>query len=197
MSNFSFLLSSSLDSWLPILLIVGMFVLLYVFMIRPQKKREKEDAAMRDAVQVGDEVTTIGGIIGKVISVKGETFVLETTKDKTKIRFLKGAIRSVDVRAADLAAAILETKEADAAEAESNEAVDFMTESLPAEEATAAEEAPLSKRAARKQRRQEAAQAAVAAMGNGNKAAEEAPAEETPVEEAPVAEEAPAEEENA
>ena len=201
MSNFSFLLASSLDSWLPILLIVGMFVLLYFFMIRPQKKREKEDAAMRDAVQVGDEVTTIGGIIGKVISVKGETFVLETTKDKTKIRFLKGAIRSVDVRAADLAAAILETKEADTAEAaEADEAVDFMTESLPAEEA-ATEEAPLSKRAARKQRRQEAAQAAVAAMGNGNKApveetVEEA-AEEAAAEEAPVAEEAPATEENA
>ena len=60
---------------------------------------------MRDSLQVGDEVTTIGGIIGKVVSIKEETFVLETTKEKTHIRFLKGAIRSVDVRVADLTAA--------------------------------------------------------------------------------------------
>jgi preprotein translocase subunit YajC len=92
-------------------MIVVLFVVLYFFMIRPQKKQEKKDAEMRDALQVGDEVTTIGGIIGKVVSIKGETFVLETTKDKTKIRFLRGAIRSVDVKAADIAAQILETKE--------------------------------------------------------------------------------------
>ena len=75
---------------------------------------------MRAGVAVGDEVTTIGGIIGKVVSVKDETFVLETTKDKTKIRFLKGAIRSIDVCAADLAAQIMSAKEAEAAEAEAN-----------------------------------------------------------------------------
>lgn len=95
--------ANPLSSFLPFILIIGLFVVLYFFTIRPQKKQEKKDAAMRDAIQPGDEVTTIGGIIGKVVSVKGETFVLETTKDKTKIRFLKGAIRSVDVKAADLA----------------------------------------------------------------------------------------------
>ena len=71
---------------------------------------------MRDALQVGDEITTIGGIIGKIVSIKGETFVLETTKDKTKIRFLKGAIRSVDVKAADLAAQVIEAQAAETAE---------------------------------------------------------------------------------
>ena len=102
--------------FLSIGMIVVLFIALYFFMIRPQKKQEKKDAEMRNALQVGDEVTTIGGIIGKVVSVKGETFVLETTKDKTKIRFLKGAIRSVDVKAADLAAAVMaEAKEAEAA----------------------------------------------------------------------------------
>ena len=65
---------------------------------------------MRDEIQPGDEVTTIGGIIGRVVSVKGETFVLATTKDKTKIRFLKGAIRSVDVKAQDVAAQIMDAK---------------------------------------------------------------------------------------
>ena len=98
-----------------ILMIVALIAFFYFFMIRPQKKQEKKDAEMRDALAVGDEVTTIGGIIGKVISIKGETFVLETTKDKTKIRFLKGAVRSVDVKAADIAASILETKEIEAA----------------------------------------------------------------------------------
>lgn len=87
-----------------ILMVVALFAMLYFFMIRPQKKQEKKDAEMRAALAVGDEVTTIGGIIGKVVSIKGETFVLETTKDKTKIRFLKNAVRSVDVRMADLAA---------------------------------------------------------------------------------------------
>ena len=121
MFNFGFSLAAG-GSFLSIGMIVLMFVLLYFFMIRPQKKQEKKDAEMRDSLEVGDEVTTIGGIIGKVVSIKGETFVLETTKDKTKIRFLKGAIRTVDVKAADLAAQIIETnKEAEAAEAETDE----------------------------------------------------------------------------
>ena len=102
MTVFSFLLegeASALESALPILMTVGLFVILYFFMIRPGKKQEKKDAEMRNALQVGDEVTTIGGIIGKVVSIKGETFVLETTRDKTKIRFLK---------AADIAATVIE-----------------------------------------------------------------------------------------
>ena len=115
----NFLLSSGggSDLWMTLGMVALMFVFLYFFMIRPQKKQEKKDAEMRDALAVGDEVTTIGGIIGKVVSIKGETFVLETTKDKTKIRFLRGAIRSVDVKAADIAATVLETKAAPEAEA--------------------------------------------------------------------------------
>ena len=118
MFNFGFLLEgeNANSSWISIGMIVLLFVFLYLFMIRPQKKQERRDAEMRDALQVGDEVTTIGGIIGKVVSIKGETFVLETTKDKTKIRFLKGAIRTVDVKAADIAAQVIEAnKEAEAA----------------------------------------------------------------------------------
>ena len=89
---------------MPIMLILAM-VAMWWFSSRSQKKRDKEAQEMRDALQIGDEVTTIGGIIGKVVSVKDETFVLETTKDRTHIRFLKAAIRSVDVRVADVAAA--------------------------------------------------------------------------------------------
>ena len=89
------------------LLMIGAMVVIFILMRIPQKKQEQKDAAMRDSLAVGDEVTTIGGIIGKVVSIKGETFVLETTRDKTKIRFLKGAIRTVDVKAEDIAAAVV------------------------------------------------------------------------------------------
>ena len=100
-----------------ILMFGAVILVFWLFMIRPQKKQEQRDNAMRDALAVGDEVTTIGGIIGKVVSIKGETFVLETTRDKTKIRFLKGAIRSVDVKAADIAAAVIAEEKAKAEEA--------------------------------------------------------------------------------
>ena len=104
-----------------VVMIVALVLFFYFFMIRPQKKQEKKDAEMRNTLAVGDEVTTIGGIIGKVVSIKGETFVLETTKDKTKIRFLKGAVRSVDVKAADIAASVMEAKDTEAAPAEAEE----------------------------------------------------------------------------
>ena len=106
-----------------IVLLIGMFW----WTSRSQKKKDREAQNMRDSLQVGDEVTTIGGIIGKVVSIKEETFVLETTKEKTHIRFLKGAIRSVDVRIADVTAAAIEAKE-NAAEAE-----EAKTEEAPAE----------------------------------------------------------------
>ena len=106
MLNLAFLLESTQttgggDLWGTIIMVVVLVAVFYFFMIRPQKKQEKKDAEMRNSLQVGDEVTTIGGIIGKVVSIKDGTFVLETTKAKTKIRFLVGAIRSVDVKAAD------------------------------------------------------------------------------------------------
>ena len=89
------------------LLTVGMLVVVvvvfYFFGIRPQKKQEKEIANMRNSLQVGDEITTIGGIIGKVVSIKDETCVIETSRDCTKIRILKSAISKVDVKAEDAA----------------------------------------------------------------------------------------------
>ncbi|MBQ9428715.1 MAG: preprotein translocase subunit YajC [Clostridia bacterium] len=84
----------------PIMLVL-MIVLLYFVMIRPQKKQEKEAQNMRDSLAVGDEITTIGGVIGEIVSIKDETVTIETSKAGTKIRFLKSAIRSVDVKASD------------------------------------------------------------------------------------------------
>ncbi len=93
--------SSGYGGIITIVMLVAMVALFYFLMYRPQKKQEKEAKNMRDSLQVGDEVTTIGGIIGKVVSIKEETFLLETGRDKVRIRFLKSAVKSVDVRAED------------------------------------------------------------------------------------------------
>lgn len=87
-------------NWLGLIISFGLIaVVFYFFMYRPQKKQDKQNNQMRSSLAVGDEVTTIGGIVGRVVSVKEDTFVLETTKDRTKIRFLRSALRSIDVKA--------------------------------------------------------------------------------------------------
>ena len=90
-----------MDTIFPLLLMVALFAAFYFFGIRPQKKQEREVAAMRNALTVGDEITTIGGLIGKIVSIKDETCVIETTHERTKIRILKSAVSRVDVKAED------------------------------------------------------------------------------------------------
>ena len=93
---------NSIVSTVSTLVMLGAMVLVfYFFMYRPQKKQEKEQNDMRNGLEVGDEITTIGGIIGKIVSIKDETVLIETTKDCTKIRILRSAVRNVDVHAAD------------------------------------------------------------------------------------------------
>ncbi len=86
-----------------IMLIIMVVVLggVMFFTSRSSKKQEKEQNDMRNNLTVGDEITTIGGIIGKVVSIKEETCVIETTHERTKIRILKSAISRVDVKAED------------------------------------------------------------------------------------------------
>ncbi len=81
--------ASMLTMLIPLALIVVFF---YFFIIRPEKKRTKEMQSMLDNIQVADEVITNGGIIGRVLSVKEDTVLLETGSDRTKIRVLKSAI---------------------------------------------------------------------------------------------------------
>ena len=76
---------------LPIVLIV---VVMYFILIRPQRKRDKELQKMRNSLQVGDEVTTSGGIIGRVVSLREDTVVIETGSDRSKIRIKRWAIQS-------------------------------------------------------------------------------------------------------
>ena len=76
-----------------ILLLVAMFGVLYFFMIRPQRKKDKELQQMRSKLEIGDEVITTGGVIGRVVSMKDDTVVVETGTDRSKIRFLRSAIQ--------------------------------------------------------------------------------------------------------
>ncbi len=87
--------------WITTILMIVIIVGMMFFMRRSQKKQEKEVADMRNGLQVGDEITTIGGIIGKIVSIKDETITIETSHDRTKIRFLRSAVRCVDVHAED------------------------------------------------------------------------------------------------
>lgn len=77
-----------------VLILVFMFLIIYV----PQKRQDKKDTAMRNSIEIGDKVTTIGGIVGIVfaISEKDDTLVVETGSDRTKIRFRRSAISSVE-----------------------------------------------------------------------------------------------------
>lgn len=87
--------------WITTILMIALIIGMMFFMRRSQKKQEKEVADMRNGLQVGDEITTIGGIIGKIVSIKDETITIETSHDRTKIRFLRSAVRCVDVHAED------------------------------------------------------------------------------------------------
>ena len=91
--------------WVTVGMIAVVIVVFYFFGMRPQKKQEQAMTQMRDNLRVGDEITTIGGIIGKIVSLKEETMVIETTRDHTRIRLLRSAVRSVDVRVEEARAA--------------------------------------------------------------------------------------------
>jgi preprotein translocase subunit YajC len=79
--------------FLPLVLLV---VLMYFLLIRPQKKREKQTATMRNSVRVGDEVVTIGGIRGKIVKTKDDTLVIEVGADKVKFEIMRWAISKVE-----------------------------------------------------------------------------------------------------
>ena len=84
---------SMLTLVLPMLVLV---VFMYLIIYLPQKKQDKKDAAMRNSIEIGDEVTTIGGVVGRVSAIKEDTFVLETGSDRVKIRFRRSAIAAVE-----------------------------------------------------------------------------------------------------
>ena len=86
-------------AFLPMILMIAV---LYFLMIRPQQKKQKEEQKMRNNLRVGDELTTIGGIKGRVVSIKDDTVTIETSNDRTKIVFVKDAIGTVHTKHDDV-----------------------------------------------------------------------------------------------
>ena len=97
-----------------ILMMVVMLAVFYFMLIRPENKRKKEAEQMRDTLKVGDEVTTIGGITGKVVHIKDEKFVLETGADQVRIEFAKWALSTNETAEANAKAEAKKVEEAKA-----------------------------------------------------------------------------------
>ena len=94
---FLFLFSSSSGGMIGMIVsLLILVVFMYLIIYLPQKRQDKKDTAMRNSIEIGDEVTTIGGVIGRVTAIKEDTFVLETGSDRVKIRFRRSAIASVE-----------------------------------------------------------------------------------------------------
>ena len=92
--NFAFLetASGSGSMWSSIIMMALIIVVFWFFIIRPQRKKDKETAKMRSELQVGDEIVTIGGIMGIIVSMKADSLVIETGSDRSKVRLARWAI---------------------------------------------------------------------------------------------------------
>ncbi|MBP3464541.1 MAG: preprotein translocase subunit YajC [Angelakisella sp.] len=92
--NFAFLetASGSGSMWSSIIMMALIILVFWFFIIRPQRKKDKETAKMRSELQIGDEIVTIGGIIGIIVSMKEDSLVIETGSDRSKIRVTRWAI---------------------------------------------------------------------------------------------------------
>ena len=84
-----------MEQYLPFVYMIAIFGLMYLFLIFPQKKKEKKFREMLAAIKVGDDIVTIGGVIGSVVSIKDDTIVVETGADRTKLKFEKAAVKNI------------------------------------------------------------------------------------------------------
>ena len=100
------------DSIVPsIIMLVVMFAAMYFILIRPQKKKEKGEKAMLGSTKIGDEILTIGGIYGKIVAVKEESYVIETGPERAKIKIAKWAMQQNFTKNAELEAEKAKAKE--------------------------------------------------------------------------------------
>lgn len=81
-----------MGNWFIIVYFVIIIAVMYFIMIRPQKKKQKEEQKMRESIQVGDELLTIGGIYGRVVSIKDDSYVIESVADHSKIKIARWAV---------------------------------------------------------------------------------------------------------
>ena len=113
-----------------IIMIVLLFAVMYFFMIRPENKRKKQAEEMRNSLKKGDVITTIGGIVGKVVMVYPNTIVIETSDDRVRLELTKWAVSQAGVQTGEQPAAEKKDKKAE------------KKEETPAVEAPKAEETP-------------------------------------------------------
>ena len=91
--------------------IVILIVLFYFLLIRPQRKRDKAEREMRNSIEVGDEISTIGGFIGRVVNIKDDVLIIESSNDRTKLKIYRWAIRGKEAPATESVEAPKEAKE--------------------------------------------------------------------------------------
>ena len=81
--------------------IIILIVLFYFLLIRPQRKRDKAEREMRNSIEVGDEISTIGGFIGRVVTIKDDVLIIESSNDRTKLKIYRWAIRGKEAPATE------------------------------------------------------------------------------------------------
>ena len=96
MNNLLLLAAEDTSMWTSIIMMGAVLLVFYFAMIRPQNKKEKEQQKMRNELNIGDEVISIGGIVGRVISIKEDTILVESGTDRVKIRLKKWAVQEVN-----------------------------------------------------------------------------------------------------
>lgn len=99
-----------------LLIMGGLILVMYLTTVRPQKKRQKEEQQMRDNIQVGDEITTIGGIMGRVVTTKEDSLIIETGADRNKMKIARWAVQTNNTANEKLEAERAAAKEAAEAE---------------------------------------------------------------------------------
>jgi len=97
-----------------IIMIVLMIAIFYFMLIRPENKRKKEAEQLRSSLKVGDHITTIGGVVGVVVSIKEDKFVIETSADQVRVEFAKWALGTNETAAAAAKEAAKKAQEAKA-----------------------------------------------------------------------------------
>lgn len=115
-----------------IIMLVLMFAVMYFLMIRPEKKRKQKAEEMRNSLKKGDVITSIGGIVGKVVSVNESTLIIETSEDRVRMELTKWAVSSVGVQTGETA-----VEEKKSKKAQKEESAEALPEEPVAEETSA------------------------------------------------------------
>lgn len=86
------------NSGYTLIMIVVLIAVFYLFMIRPESKRKKQQEEMRSNLRKGDQITTIGGVVGRIVKIDTDTIIIETSEDRVRMEFAKWAVSTVGVQ---------------------------------------------------------------------------------------------------